>query len=130
MPQDLGPLRGTWSLREREAASATFTPPFPNPMKRILILTASFGDGHNAAARSLREGIELVDPTAKVEVADLFESTYGLLNSLMKQAYQGMVRYTPALWSKVFNALDNPSLVQRQVNSMDKMRQSLAALLE
>ena len=45
----------------------------------------------------------------------MFESTYGLLNSLMKQAYQGMVRYTPALWSKVFNALDNPSFQARMI---------------
>ena len=28
-------------------------------MKKILILTAGFGDGHNAAARSLRDAIEL-----------------------------------------------------------------------
>ena len=32
-------------------------------MKKILILTASFGDGHNAAARNLRDALELI--TAK-----------------------------------------------------------------
>ena len=34
-------------------------------MKKILILTAGFGDGHNAAARSLRDAIELVDDDAR-----------------------------------------------------------------
>ena len=44
-------------------------------MKKILILTASFGDGHNAAARNLRDAIELLTDDAKVEVLDVFEST-------------------------------------------------------
>ena len=54
-------------------------------MRKILILTASFGDGHNAAARNLRDGIELITDDAKVEVLDLFESTYGTLNTLLKR---------------------------------------------
>ncbi len=36
-------------------------------MKKILILTAGFGDGHNAAARSLRDAIEQLDEDARVE---------------------------------------------------------------
>ena len=77
-------------------------------MKKILILTASFGDGHNAAARNLRDAIELITDDAKVEVLDLFESTYGTLNSLLKQTYQGLVRYAPTVWSGVFSVFDNP----------------------
>ncbi len=96
-------------------------------MKTILILTASFGDGHNAAARSLRDAIELVDPDAKVELLDLFE-TYGALNSVLKQAYQGMVRYAPILWSGVFSVFDNASLFRRQMNMMGKLRNELPSL--
>jgi len=98
-------------------------------MKTILILTASFGDGHNAAARSLRDAMELVDPDAKVELLDLFE-TYGALNSVLKQAYQAMVRYAPILWSGVFSVFDNESLFRRQMNMMGKLRNELAALIE
>ncbi len=36
-------------------------------MKKILILTASFGDGHNAAARNLRDAIELISDEPKSE---------------------------------------------------------------
>lgn len=67
-------------------------------MKKILILTASFGAGHNTAARNLRDAIELLTDDAKVEVLDLFESTYGTLNSLLKQTYQGLMRYAPTVW--------------------------------
>jgi processive 1,2-diacylglycerol beta-glucosyltransferase len=98
-------------------------------MKRILILTAGFGDGHNAAARSLREAIELTTDAAKVEVLDLFESSYGMLNTLAKRAYLGMVQYAPALWSGVFQVMDNPTLFRQQVNHLGKLRERLAAIL-
>lgn len=99
-------------------------------MKKILILTASFGDGHNAAARNLREAIELVTDNAKVEVVDLFETTYGALNTLLKKTYQGLVRYAPAVWSGVFSVLDNPTLFRRQMDSMGKLREALATMLQ
>jgi UDP-N-acetylglucosamine:LPS N-acetylglucosamine transferase/histidinol phosphatase-like PHP family hydrolase len=98
-------------------------------MKKILILTASFGDGHNAAARNLREALELVSDDAKVEVLDLFESTYGTLNLLMKQAYNGLVRYAPTVWSGVFSVFDNAALFRRQMDTMGKLKDSLRALL-
>jgi len=98
-------------------------------MKKILILTASFGDGHNAAARNLRDGIELITDDAKVEVLDLFESTYGTLNTLLKQTYQGLVRYAPTVWSGVFAIFDNPALFRRQMDTMGKLRESLAIVL-
>ena len=36
-------------------------------MKKVLILTAGFGDGHNAAARSLRDAVELRDEDASLD---------------------------------------------------------------
>src|SRR2546422_145610 len=98
-------------------------------MKKILILTASFGDGHNAAARNLRDAIELIAEDAKVEVLDLFESTYGTINSLLKQIYQGLVRYAPTVWSGVFSVLDSPKLFRRQMDIPYKLRESLTAEL-
>lgn len=98
-------------------------------MKRILILTAGFGDGHNAAARSLREALEHTTDEAKVEVLDLFESSYGMLNTLARQAYLGMVRYAPLLWSGVFQAMDNPTLFRQQMSGMTRLRERLAAVL-
>jgi UDP-N-acetylglucosamine:LPS N-acetylglucosamine transferase len=98
-------------------------------MKRILILTAGFGDGHNAAARNLRDALELVTDDAKVEVLDLFESTYGVLNALLKQTYQGLVRYAPGVWSGVFSVLDNPGLFRRQMGMMGRLSEALARVL-
>lgn len=98
-------------------------------MKKILILTASFGDGHNAAANNLRDALELITEDARVEVLDLFESTCGNLNTLLKQTYQGLVRYAPTVWSRVFSIFDNPALFRRQMDTMGKLRNSLEAVL-
>ena len=67
-------------------------------MKKVLILTAGFGEGHNAAARNLRDALELASEDVKVEVLDLFESTYGAFNTLAKNAYLGIVQYAPKFW--------------------------------
>lgn len=98
-------------------------------MKRILILSASFGDGHNAAARSIRDTLQLSGENVSVEVLDLFELASPRLNAVMKKAYQGIVRFAPALWSRVFAVFDNPKLFEPQIRSMRKMRNVLGDLL-
>ena len=98
-------------------------------MKKILILTASFGDGHNAAAANLRDAIEIINGDAKVEVLDLFASTYNSLNTVLKHAYHGLVRYAPSLWSSVFAVFDNPTLFRSQIGTMGKLKDSLAGIL-
>lgn len=98
-------------------------------MKRILILSASFGDGHNAAARSIREAIELSGDAATVQVLDVFELASPRLNAVMKKAYQNIVRFAPALWSRIFAVFDNPRLFVPQIRSMRKMRNALGEVL-
>lgn len=75
-------------------------------MKRILILTASFGDGHNAAARNIREAIEILDPHAEVQSVDLMQAAYGRINQVARAAYLGLVRHAPGLWRSVYQLLD------------------------
>jgi processive 1,2-diacylglycerol beta-glucosyltransferase len=98
-------------------------------MKRILILSASFGDGHNAAARSIRDAIQLSGEKASAEMLDLFELASPRLNAVMKKAYQGIVRYAPSLWARVFAVFDNPKLFEPQIRSMRKIRNALGELL-
>lgn len=75
-------------------------------MKKILILTAGFGDGHNAAARNVRDALEQTSPEVEVTVADLYERSYKKLNSIAKKAYLGAVRYAPQLWAGFFKLMD------------------------
>ena len=61
-------------------------------LKRILILTAGFGEGHNSAARGIRAGLMQIAPPAEVqiEVHDLFADTYGLLNDYAREVFIGI----------------------------------------
>jgi UDP-N-acetylglucosamine:LPS N-acetylglucosamine transferase len=98
-------------------------------MKKILVLSASYGDGHNAAARSVRDAIRVRDPLARAEVVDLFEIVHPSLNALMKRGYQGLVRHAPGVWSNVYRFFDKPALFRPQIGSLKKLRNGLAALL-
>jgi UDP-N-acetylglucosamine:LPS N-acetylglucosamine transferase/predicted metal-dependent phosphoesterase TrpH len=97
-------------------------------MKKILILTAGFGDGHNAAARSLRDAIELLDEDARAEVLDLFADSYGVFNTLVKNTYLGVVQYAPKLWGGIYSLLENP-LVEKQLGGFTRLQSMLEKVL-
>ena len=76
-------------------------------MKKILILTAGFGEGHNSAARGIRDGLRKVSADAvQVELHDLFAETYGLANDWARVLYMGMINRTPRVWGVIYRWLD------------------------
>lgn len=97
-------------------------------MKRVLILTASFGDGHNAAARNIREAIELLDPQAEVQSLDLFQAAYGRLNQMARAAYLGLVRHAPSVWQSMYHLLDRSPRMTGGCR-WSRLRNALAVLL-
>jgi UDP-N-acetylglucosamine:LPS N-acetylglucosamine transferase len=98
-------------------------------MKKVLILTAGFGEGHNAAARNLRDALEFVSDEVQVEVLDLFESSYGSMNTLAKSAYLNLVQYAPKLWGGVYSLLDNSKFVENRLGGFTKLKHALADIL-
>jgi processive 1,2-diacylglycerol beta-glucosyltransferase len=75
--------------------------------KRILILTAGFGEGHNAAARGVRDGLATVARSgALVEMHDLFAETYGVINQWGRKAYLTLINRAPWMWSQVYQWAD------------------------
>ena len=97
-------------------------------MKKILILTASFGDGHNAAARSLRDAIELLDEDARAEILDLFAYSYGVFNNFARKTYLNVVQYAPKLWGGIYSLLENP-LVGQQLGGFTRLQNTLEKVL-
>ena len=76
-------------------------------MKKILILTAGFGEGHNSAARGIREGLAQIAPQdAQVELHDLFDDTYGVANKWARTAYLKFIDRAPGAWGVVYKWLD------------------------
>ena len=99
-------------------------------MKKILILTAGFGEGHNAAARNLRDAIELTSEDAKVEVLDLFESSYGVWNTMAKKAYLNVVRFAPSVWSGVYSFLDKSTYMNQRLGGFARLQDALSDILQ
>lgn len=99
-------------------------------MKSILILTASFGEGHNAAARNLRDALNAVSPDVKVVVSDPFLEAYGWLTKLSAKAYLGVINYLPDVWQKAFEILDNTKLVEQHMGLYGAAANLLERLLD
>jgi UDP-N-acetylglucosamine:LPS N-acetylglucosamine transferase len=97
-------------------------------VKKILILTAGFGDGHNAAARSLRDAIELCDEDARAEVVDLFADSYGAFNTFARKSYLGIVQYAPRLWGGIYSMLEHP-FVEKQLGGFTRLQNTLEKIL-
>jgi processive 1,2-diacylglycerol beta-glucosyltransferase len=98
-------------------------------MKKVLILTAGFGEGHNAAARNLRDALEQISDEVKVEVLDLFESSYGSFNTVVKKAYLGVVQYAPRVWGGIYSLLDNSTFIENRLGGFTRLKNALGDIL-
>ncbi len=100
-------------------------------MKKILILTAGYGEGHNTAARSLREALEREGgETLEVEVLDVMALTYGRANEWLRKAYMKVIAHAPGLWERVYQWMDNGTGMEDQGALLAPMRRRLARILE
>ena len=82
-------------------------------MPRVLILTASMGEGHNTAARNIREALlDETQQTAEVLVADPYTRTNPVINKLMQQGYSMAINKYPRAWKVVFDLLSRRGVVE------------------
>ncbi|MGB7840004.1 MAG: hypothetical protein WBL40_18030, partial [Terrimicrobiaceae bacterium] len=84
-------------------------------MNSLLILTAGFGEGHNAAARNLGEAIAAAAPRMNVVISDVFLEAYGWTNRLAQKGYLAIINRFPALWRKAFEMLDRTRIVEQHI---------------
>jgi UDP-N-acetylglucosamine:LPS N-acetylglucosamine transferase len=99
--------------------------------KRILILTASFGEGHNSAARGVRDALARVAPdSAEVELRDLFAEAYGPVNELVRRSYLTLVNLAPRAWGAVYRWLDGQKDFDEEFSRFSRLKDHFAVLLE
>lgn len=96
-------------------------------MKRVLILTAGYGEGHNAAARGLAAAI--AETGAEAEVRDLFLETYGRRQKFAQRLYVECINRAAPLWAMVYRALDRTPLLRWTMPAMGALRRKLATVL-
>jgi processive 1,2-diacylglycerol beta-glucosyltransferase len=82
-------------------------------MPRILILTASMGEGHNTAARNIRDAILAeTNNAAEVLVADPYTRTNPMVNKLVQRGYATAINRYPRAWKVVFKLLSKRGVVE------------------
>ena len=99
-------------------------------MKRILILTAGFGEGHNSAARGVRAGLARVAPKIEVELRDLFPETFGAFNEIVRRTYLALINRWPKSWGYVYNWLDRKKDFDKRFEKFRGLKKNLGRLLD
>lgn len=98
---------------------------------RLLILTAGFGEGHNAAARALHAAWTLRHGKSSARVADVFEEANPLLNRYARKGYLTLINRMPGLWSRMYTFLDkSASSFGAMTRALVAERRVLRTLLE
>src|SRR4030095_646798 len=99
-------------------------------MPRVLILTASYGSGHTAPARSLSDACERAGTT--VAVVDHFrELVHPVFDRLSRTLYHGLLRRAPFLWGAGYSLGDWLASESRLTFGVTRLGTGrLAALLE
>jgi processive 1,2-diacylglycerol beta-glucosyltransferase len=96
-------------------------------VKKILILTAGFGEGHNSAARGVRDA--LVQFGAEVQVRDIFAETYGPVNEVIRRTYLATINHLPDLWRSLYSWIDQRQEFRASFRWFSPARRRLAEII-
>jgi processive 1,2-diacylglycerol beta-glucosyltransferase len=100
----------------------------PSP-RRVLVLTAGYGEGHNAAARNLAAALDAEAGPGTAHLADLFTLGSPRLNALARHGYLTAINRTPRLWSAFFAWIDRARPLPRSLWLLHREQAVLTRLL-
>ncbi len=95
-------------------------------MSRIIILTAGYGEGHNAAAHNLARAFDAAEGSGTARVIDLFALASPRLNAMARQVYLVAINRIPKLWSAFYAWLDRSRPFPRHLWILRKEQRLLA----
>ncbi len=87
----------------------------------ILILSASYGGGHNQVARALTQELQLQAPGLKITTIDFCDLLFPLINRISQFSYTQSIRHFPVGYALYYQATGNispDSFWQRRLNRM------------
>jgi processive 1,2-diacylglycerol beta-glucosyltransferase len=97
-------------------------------MRRILILTAGYGEGHNSAARALQAAFN-EQPGIAAELVDLFALRAPRLNHVSRRGYLRLINAAPKVWSRVYRWLDESPRAPWMFRALASHRRLLGRLI-
>lgn len=92
--------------------------------KRVLILSASVGNGHTIAAESLRQAFETQGLAGEIRHEDVLKFTNPLFRRLYGKAYIDLVNRAPELLGWMYDQLDEPWKNEKRRLFFDKLNTS------
>lgn len=101
-------------------------------MRNILILTAGFGEGHNAAARGLAKALEpgcAGEGGWSVEIHDLMDPSYGQAALLAKKAYAKVISHAPSVWALTYGLIDRSDHFREWLTLREPLIKTLGQLI-
>jgi len=96
---------------------------------KLLILTAGYGEGHNAAARNLAAACETVAGPGSSFVVDLFALAQPGLNRVVRRAYLAAINGAPGLWNALYVWIDRHRVFPRHLWLLRSELRALTSLL-
>ncbi|MDP4159445.1 MAG: glycosyltransferase [Bacillota bacterium] len=90
---------------------------------RVLVFSATFGNGHLRAAEAVIEGIRIKDPSAEIIHLDFGDFLSKRINSMVKNVYLEMIKRTPKLWGRLYyktSKVQPRSMMQRFLNQFGR----------
>lgn len=95
---------------------------------RILLLTASFGEGHNAAARGLRMALEerahmSLGPSAETRLVDVCTEAYPRITSMIRRYYLRAMNHAPKVWGRLYDSLDANAALMRYLHRFSALHE-------
>lgn len=90
-------------------------------IRRVLILSASFGEGHRQASRAIKEELLHVYPDATVEIVDYIQSISPTWNKFAQFFYIQGIKRAPLLYGffyKQFNRIPTDSTFSRSMSKI------------
>src|SRR6188472_3803880 len=95
--------------------------------RRVLILAAGVGSGHNIAASVLEKSFREVPEVDAVQRLDILESTNEVYRALYDDGYFKLVEVAPWLVGWGYDANDPPFKLARFVSLWDRINTTAAA---
>lgn len=93
-------------------------------MKKVLILSASYGEGHNAAGRGLLAAFAQAG-SAEATMYDPFPEVFGEVYKRSQRNYLAMIERFPHVWALLFWLLDRTPLIYLTLLGLGGVREAL-----
>jgi processive 1,2-diacylglycerol beta-glucosyltransferase len=97
-------------------------------MPKILLLTAGYGEGHNAAARGLQAAF--AEQGVEAETLDLFALTGGAFYERSRKGYIDLINTAPRVWAAIYRLLDLLPVISFTLPFMGSLIRLLRRMLD